>query len=81
MNKKNIVPLSITSPELSEEWDYEKNALLTPDDVSTGSNKKVWWICRNGHEWESVIQIRVAGNGCPYCSGRLAIRGENDLAK
>ena len=32
-------------PELAMEWDYEKNGVLTPENVSYGSNKKVWWIC------------------------------------
>ena len=29
-------------PELVSEWS-EKNLPLTPDDITFGSNKKVWW--------------------------------------
>lgn len=36
-------------PDLIEEWNYEKNYPLTPKDVTIGSKKKVWWICKNGH--------------------------------
>lgn len=28
--------------DLLDEWDYDKNGELTPDDVSYGSGKKVW---------------------------------------
>ena len=43
--------------------------ILTPFDVSIGSNKKVWWKCDKGddHVW------KVSGNsrnnsGCPFCT-------------
>lgn len=39
----------------------------------------MWWSCKNGHEWESIINSRAKGSGCPYCSGFYAIAGENDL--
>lgn len=73
-------PLLITNPDLAKEWDYEKNAPLTPNDVTAGSNKKVWWRCNNGHEWSAIISSRSRGNDCPYCSGLFAIVGVNDLA-
>lgn len=46
-----------------------------------GSHKSMDWVCSNGHNWKSKIYNRTIGKrGCPYCSGRLAIKGENDLA-
>ena len=45
MNAGKKDSLAITNPDLVKEWDYEKNAPLTPDDVTPGSGKKVWWIC------------------------------------
>ena len=48
--------------------------------LTEGSAAKVWWRCEMGHEWEAQIRHRANGSGCPYCSGRLAIAGENDLA-
>lgn len=73
---KTITPMS---DELKSQWMEEKNLPLTIDSVSAGSNKKVWWKCEKGHEWEAVIKGRSHGNGCPYCSGRLAIQGETDF--
>ena len=31
------------------------------------------------HEWQAPIDRRSQGKGCPYCSGRNVIKGENDL--
>lgn len=67
-------------PELLNEWDYGKNSPLTPDDVTHGSNKKVWWKCSKGHSWQAVVKSRCGGRGCPYCSGSRIMAGFNDLA-
>ncbi len=65
-------------PLVAEEWDYEKNA-YEPSEVKAFSNKKAWWKCSKGHSWEAVISTRSKGSGCPYCYGRMAIVGVNDL--
>lgn len=71
--------LATMNPQLASEWCYEKNDGLKPTAVTVGSNKKVWWKCQNGHEWQASVHSRSNGNGCPYCAGRVAISGENDL--
>ncbi len=76
---KGYNDLQTVNPVLSKEWNYEKNNGLTPADVTTGSHKKVWWKCCEGHEWQAVISGRNSGSGCPYCSGRYAIKGKTDL--
>ena len=71
--KSNSIPqigksLGDLFPALAEEWDTEKNGMLTPFDVKPGSSKKVWWKCKVcGHEWNSVIYNRAKGGGCPSC--------------
>ena len=67
-------------PELVDEWHPTKNGELTPGSISFGSVKKVWWRCARGHEWEASPNNRSKGQGCPYCSGRRALVGFNDLA-
>ena len=67
------------NPILAKEWHYEKNNGLTPADVLPKSDKKVWWKCDKGHEWQTQVKVRTKGNGCPYCSERLAVEGVNDL--
>lgn len=67
--------------DLLREWDSERNLPLTPESVSYGSKKKVWWTCEHGHHWQAAVHTRTgSGTGCPYCSGRFPISGENDLA-
>ena len=67
--------------DLLAEWDSARNAPLTPDSVSYGSKRKVWWTCAHGHHWQAAVHTRTgSGTGCPYCSGRLPLPGVNDLA-
>jgi uncharacterized protein (DUF1330 family) len=55
-------------PEISKEWDYNKNS-LTPYNVTPRSGKKVWWICSKcNHGWKTTVQIRTLGRGCPQCN-------------
>ena len=73
--------LATLFPGLAARWDTERNGSLTPDQVTSFSNRKVWWRCTLDHEWQAVIAARVAENsGCPYCAGRRVLAGFNDLA-
>ena len=72
--------LATVNPTLAEEWHPTKNGVLTPKLMVAGSDKSVWWRCKSGHEWQAVIKQRHRGDGCPYCSGRLAVVGKTDLA-
>ena len=72
--------LAIQVPALEAEWDAEKNAPLKFADLTVGSHKKVWWRCPAGHSYCSEVRSRVQGTGCPVCTGRQALAGENDLA-
>lgn len=73
--------LAVVHPKLAAQWHPTKNGTLAPVQVTPGSNKKVWWRCQNGHEWEATINNRVfKNNSCPYCSGRKILPGYNDLA-
>lgn len=76
---KGETDLQTVNHGLSKEWNYEKNGGLTPMEIKPSSGKKVWWICDKGHEWQARIADRNKGNGCPYCSGRYVVNGENDL--
>ena len=71
--------LLTTYPKIAKEWHPTKNGELNPSQVGPKSNKKVWWLCNNGHEWQATIENRTDGKGCPYCSGRLVVSGINDL--
>jgi hypothetical protein len=63
--------LAAVAPEVAAEWHRSKNRPRTPETTHAGTNRKAWWKCRWGHEWESVVSGRVQrGLGCPYCSHR-----------
>ena len=49
-------------------WDCDKNTVLM-DDISYGSNKRVWWRCENGHSYQATIKYKTSGkfNSCPDC--------------
>jgi len=55
------------NPTVASQWHPVKNGDLTTRDVTTGSQKKVWWICSRGHEWEASIVNRHKGRSCPFC--------------
>ncbi|MEQ2547211.1 zinc-ribbon domain-containing protein [Dorea ammoniilytica] len=71
--------LAEVHPELVSEWS-EKNLPLTPDDITFGSNKKVWWRGACGHEWQTSVKARSNGEKCPVYSGARAVAGINDLS-
>lgn len=67
--------IATTHPELAAQahgWD--------PTTLKSCSNKKVAWMCEEGHVWPSTPNNRSSGKGCPYCSGLKAISGISDLA-
>ena len=68
-------------PYLAAQWHPSRNGVLTPEQVSSGSRRKVWWLCQKGHSWQATIASRTSGgSGCPYCTGKKVLPGENDLA-
>lgn len=79
---KNATPgfddFGTVCPELVAEW-HPGNA-LRPHELRPKSGIKVRWRCARDHVWKAAPYSRVAGKGCPFCSGRQAIAGESDLA-
>lgn len=72
--------LDAVSPELSLQWDHELNQRLRPNNVTSGSNRKVWWRCMTNseHVWKAQIASRALnGRGCPYCAGAVAHPTDN----
>lgn len=72
LNQKVLVgfnDLATTHPILAAEWDYPHNA-KTPQEITGGSNYRAAWICKNGHQWRTVVGNRTNLknlNGCPHC--------------
>jgi hypothetical protein len=64
--------LAVIYPEIAKHWHPTKNGSLTPHAVAPSSNKRIWWFCQKGHEWQAVVNKRRRGNGCPYCARQRA---------
>lgn len=72
--------LHTVNPEIARQWNTGRNRGLAPAQVSALSNRRVWWQCEKGHEWQANISARVTRlSGCPYCSNRTVLPGFNDL--
>jgi len=69
-----INDIKTLNPELAKEahgWNPSLYMLF--------SSKVLQWKCKKGHTWPASPNSRQK-SGCPYCSGRLAIKGETDFA-
>ncbi|WP_235500927.1 zinc-ribbon domain-containing protein [Agreia sp. Leaf244] len=56
-------------PSLVKEWDQAANGDLKPTQVTARSNKRIWWKCAAGHQWQSTPSNRFIGTGCTRCIG------------
>jgi len=70
--------LVTTHPTLASEWHPTKN-VLTPQEVSAGSNRKIYWLCPNGHTYYSSPSTRLQPCGCTVCTSKVVEVGFNDL--
>lgn len=72
--------LATTHPQIAAQWHPEKNNVLRPEVIMSGSHSKAWWLGECGHSWEAKIENRTrSGHGCPYCAGQKVLQGFNDL--
>lgn len=73
---KGFNDLETTHPEIAKEWDHEKNMHITPNSISKGYSKKVWFKCpKCGNSYESYIGNKLKGYGrCPYCESSVKSR-------
>jgi len=72
----------VTKPSVAESFPNLAREVVDLDlrTVTRGSTKLALWRCKHGHEWRAAVNKRVAGRGCPYCSGNKTLPGFNDLA-
>jgi hypothetical protein len=65
--------LATKHPKIAEQWHPKKNGSLTPEDVSYGSDIKVWWKCDKGedHEWKTPV---YAKRGCAVCDNKRVVK-------
>ncbi len=74
--------LAVTHPDMSKEWDLERNGELKPEQVVAGTIRVVHWRCAEvpEHKWQAKVFSRtVLGTGCPYCASKIVDK-TNSLA-
>jgi hypothetical protein len=73
--RKGANDLQTLFPQVAEEaygWD--------PSEILSAVKDKKTWICHRGHIWTATVNHRTSSKtGCPYCSNKRPIIGENDL--
>ena len=68
----NVNNLAVQYPSIAAEWHPLKNT-LTPREVTSTSQYRVWWQCSLGHEWFQGIGSRTKTRNkfthgdCPTC--------------
>ena len=81
---QNTAGLLKENPVLVAKYDFEKNSEIGIDfdTITARTSKKVWWRCYEcGNSWFATVasQNDIIEHGCPYCVGRLPIKGKTDL--
>lgn len=85
-SNRKILPgyndLATLHPELVKQWEFAKNGDLKPDQIGCGYDRKVWWICSEGHIWRAAVANRALPGykhtGCPVCAGRTSIKNKQE---
>ena len=72
---KGFNDLATKNPLVAADWADDLNGALTPEMVTEGSKKQVWWRDRFGHVWKTAVYSRARdGCGCPICAGKTGKR-------
>lgn len=68
--------LATVEPAIAAQWDKSLNGFLSPEMVTAGSHKRIWWRCGDGHVWKAPVYSRTgkARHGCPVCAGNVRRR-------
>jgi hypothetical protein len=73
--------LAFRNPDIAAELHPTKNGKLKAEDVNYRSYRKVWWLGKCGHEWNTHVRCRTREKmptGCPICAES---KGENKVAE
>ena len=67
-NCKVCSSIVMIKPEMLDDWDFEKNEGVLPEEIMPGSNKKIWWSCSEHGSYLMVVFDKFKGRNCPKCS-------------
>ena len=55
--------LAAKAPDVAAQWHPTLNGNLTPEMVTPGSHRRVWWQCPLGHTWKAFVYSRTGRRG------------------
>ena len=59
--------LGVRRADLVAELHPTMNGELYPYAIGASSHRRLWWRCSAGHEWQTTVNTRSRGCGCPTC--------------
>ena len=68
MVQKGFNDLAAKAPDVAAQWHPTLNGNLTPEMVTPGSHRRVWWQCPLGHTWKAFVYSRTGAQRCG-CAG------------
>ena len=68
MVQKGFNDLAAKAPDVAAQWHSTLNGNLTPEMVTPGSHRRVWWQCPLGHTWKAFVYSRTGAQRCG-CAG------------
>lgn len=68
MVQKGFNELAAKAPDVAAQWHPTLNGNLTPEMVTPGSHRRVWWQCPLGHTWKAFVYSRTGAQRCG-CAG------------
>jgi hypothetical protein len=60
--------LGMLHPELLADLHPNLNGETDPYTIGASSHRRLWWRCSAGHEWQTTVNTRSRGCGCPNCN-------------
>lgn len=68
MVQKGFNDLAAKASDVAAQWHPTLNGNLTPEMVTPGSHRRVWWQCPLGHTWKAFVYSRTGAQRCG-CAG------------
>ena len=61
--------LVVSHPKIAKLWHPSKNGSISPENVTSASTYRAWWICPNdsSHEYQRQVTHQVKRPRCPRC--------------
>ena len=71
--EKNLL---VSYPEIAREIHPVKNGKVIVGNITPHSERRLWWKCSRGHEWNTKVASRTSSrgtSGCPKCGRQFSI--------